>query len=71
MKKIIKIEGMSCAHCVGHVEEALKGICGVKSVNVSLTEKKAVAELAHHVDDADIRAAIDDAGYEIVEIEEA
>ena len=36
MTKKIYIEGMSCSHCVGHVEEALKEICGVKEVTVEL-----------------------------------
>ncbi|MBZ4646629.1 MAG: copper chaperone [Petroclostridium sp.] len=68
MKKIF-IEGMSCAHCVGHVEEALKEICGVKSVSVNLEQKFATVELAHEVADEKLRAAIDEAGYEVVKIE--
>lgn len=71
MKKIINIQGMTCGHCAGHVEEALKGVCGIKSVNVSLNDKNAVVELAHPVDDAEIKAAVDEAGYEVVGIQEA
>ena len=71
MKKLIRIQGMTCGHCVMHVEEALKGICGVTSVNVDLVGKNAIVELAHHVDDAKIKDAIDDVGYEVVEIKEA
>lgn len=70
MKKKILIEGMSCGHCVLHTEEALKGICGVKSVKVDLEGKNAVVELAHSVDDEKFKAAIDEAGYEVVGIEE-
>lgn len=69
MTKKILIEGMSCGHCVKHVTEALKEVCGVKSVDVDLAGKKAVVELAHEVDDEKIKAAIDDAGYEVVGIE--
>ncbi|GLC29133.1 heavy-metal-associated domain-containing protein [Clostridium omnivorum] len=69
MEKKILIEGMSCGHCVNHVTEALKEICGVKSVNVDLAGKNAIVELAHEVDDEKIKAAIDDAGYEVVGIE--
>ena len=36
MKKKILIEGMRCEHCVGHVKEALEGLDGVTSVEVSL-----------------------------------
>ncbi len=70
MKKKILIEGMSCGNCVKHTEEALKGICGVKSVKVDLEGKNAVVDLAHPVDDAKFKAAIDEAGYEVVGIEE-
>ena len=71
MKKLIKIEGMTCGHCVGHIEEALKGICGITSVNVDLAGKNAAVELAHLVDDAKIKEAVEEAGYEVAEIKEA
>lgn len=57
MTKKLLIEGMTCGHCVMHVEEALKGIFGVKSVKVDLEGKKAVVELAHLVDDEKFKAA--------------
>lgn len=69
MTKKILIEGMSCGHCANHVTEALNEICGVKSVKVDLAGKNAVVELAHEVEDEKFKAAIDEAGYEIVGIE--
>lgn len=69
MTKKILIEGMSCGHCVKHVEEALKELAGVTSVKVDLAGKNAVVELAHEVADDKFKAAIDDAGYEVVAIE--
>lgn len=39
MKKTIYVEGMSCGHCVKRVENALKSIDGVVSVEVSLEGK--------------------------------
>lgn len=39
MKKQINIEGMSCGHCTGRVEKALKGLAGVVNVSVSLQDK--------------------------------
>lgn len=44
MKKKILIEGMSCEHCVGHVKNALEGLDGVTSVEVSLENKCAIVE---------------------------
>jgi len=68
MKKQILIEGMSCGHCVNHVVEALKEI-GAKDVDVSLEKKLAIAEISEEITDEAIKAAIDDAGYEVVKIE--
>lgn len=70
MKKIISISGMSCQHCVDHVEKALKGLNGVSGVKVNL--KKNQAELkADAIDDAAISAAVADAGYQVSAITNA
>lgn len=68
MKKI-KIEGMSCDHCVRHVTVALEDIPGVTKVEVSLTDKQAIIESAKEISDEEIKAAIEESGYEVVEIE--
>lgn len=70
MKKIISIEGMSCGHCVKHVENALGEIEGIKAINVSLEAKEAVIEMDREVLDEDIKAAIEDWGYEVTGIKE-
>lgn len=67
MKKKIMIEGMSCGHCVKHVQEALEGLNGVSSVEVKLAEKYAVVETT--VEDSQLQEAIDDAGYDVISIE--
>jgi copper chaperone len=69
MSKKIYIEGMNCGHCVAHVEEALKEVCGVRSVKVDLAAKLATVELAHEVEDEKLKAAVDEAGYEVTKIE--
>ena len=68
MKKKISIEGMSCMHCVKHVTDALNEIDGVSNVNVSLDTKSATIEADDKVKDEAIKAAIEDAGYEVVNI---
>lgn len=67
MKKKIMIEGMSCKNCVKHVEEALGELNAVSSVEVNLEDKYAVVETT--VDNCELEAAIDDAGYDVVGIE--
>ena len=69
MKKKVLIEGMSCHNCVHHVTEALNEIDGVSNVNVKLEEKYALADVESNVKDEDIKAAVSEAGYEVVGIE--
>ena len=67
MKKKLLIEGMSCGHCVRHVKEALTELNGVTSVDVDLASKSAIVE--GDASDADMKAAVEDAGYDVVGIE--
>lgn len=41
----LNVEGMTCGHCVQHVTNALERAPGVKKVEVSLDDKKAVITL--------------------------
>ncbi len=63
--KTLNIEGMNCMHCVKKVENALKEMKGVKSVKVSLEDKKAEVTLKENIDDEVLKKAIKDAGYEV------
>ncbi len=69
MKKKVLIEGMSCHNCVHHVTGALSELTGVTNVNVNLEEKYALADIESNVKDEDIKAAVSEAGYEVVGIE--
>jgi copper chaperone CopZ len=37
---VVPVKGMSCGSCVGHVNEALKKLDGVKSVDTNLDEAR-------------------------------
>jgi copper chaperone CopZ len=67
MRKLLKIEGMSCGHCVMHVQSALEGIPGVKSAKVDLLERSAMVE-GDALSDQAMRAAVADAGYKVISI---
>lgn len=69
MTKKIIIEGMSCGHCSGHVTRALKELKGVIEATVDLKDKSALVQLDNNVDDGQLKAAVEDAGYEVVAIE--
>jgi len=67
MRKLLKIEGMSCGHCVMHVKSALEEVPGVKSANVDLLESSAMVD-GENFNDQALRAAVADAGYKVVSI---
>ena len=71
MKKTVHIEGMGCEKCVAHVKEALEGLDGVASAEVSLETNTAVVTLSKDVADTAIIAAVDEAGYDVSSIEAA
>ncbi|MEN1760182.1 heavy-metal-associated domain-containing protein [Anoxynatronum sibiricum] len=70
MRKLVKIKGMTCGHCSARVEKMLKGLEGVTDVVVDLEGENAIINLAAPVDDALIREAIDDAGYDVIAIQQ-
>ena len=69
MKNVtIKIKGMGCQNCVKAVTEELSALDGVSKVNVSLEEKNAIIKLNKEVSDSEIKNAIQEAGYAVIEI---
>jgi copper chaperone CopZ len=58
-----RVPGMSCAHCERAVSEELSALATVESVAVDL-ETKLVVVRGRDLEDAALRAAIADAGYE-------
>lgn len=69
MKIKIEINGMSCNHCVKHVEECLSELDGVKKVEVSLENKSAIIESDTPISEDTIKTALDDYGYEAISFE--
>lgn len=57
------VPGMSCSHCEHAVTEELSQVEGVEGVDVDL-ETKLVVVTGEGLDDAALRAAIEEAGYE-------
>jgi copper chaperone CopZ len=57
------VPGMHCAHCEAAVTEEVSAVAGVSQVEVDL-EAKVVLVRGEALDDAAIRAAIEEAGYE-------
>ncbi|MBE6576834.1 MAG: heavy metal translocating P-type ATPase [Ruminococcaceae bacterium] len=59
------VEGMMCNKCREHVENALKGVKGVKSVDISLEEKKVVVTASEKVTEQSLKDAVIKAGYKV------
>ena len=66
-KMEVIIEGMMCTHCSGRVEKVLNEIEGV-SATVNLEEKKACVTCDDKVSKEQIKTAIENAGYTVIEI---
>ncbi len=69
IKMKINIEGMMCNHCTNFVKKTLNAIEGV-SAEVSLEDKAAYVTLTQEVSKETLTAAIVDAGYEVIGIED-
>ena len=63
MQTILKIEGMSCEHCVRHVKSALLELDGVTNAEIRLEEGAAAVEHTADLSPGDMIAAVTDAGY--------
>lgn len=66
MTRTVKIEGMMCAHCEAHVKKALEALDGVTSVSASSKAGTAEITSTHELDTADIKRAVEDAGYSFI-----
>lgn len=69
MKQTVRIKGMMCEHCEATVKKALEALDGVESAEVSHEAGTAILEESKPVDEAAIKAAIEDRDYEFVSLE--
>ncbi len=59
----LKVSGMTCSACVGHVEKALYAVPGVTGVSVNLGTEQADIEFAGGIAVGDLARVVEDAGY--------
>ncbi|MFE7800446.1 heavy-metal-associated domain-containing protein [Nocardia sp. NPDC057440] len=59
------VTGMTCGHCVNSVREEIGKIDGVTSVDVDLATGAVKVDSTTQLIDADIVAAVDEAGYAV------
>jgi len=58
------VPGIHCAHCEAAIKQEVGAVEGVVSVDVDL-ERKRVSVAGERLDDARLREAIDEAGYDV------
>jgi copper chaperone len=58
------VDGMSCQHCRATITDAVQQVPGVSGVQVDL-DRGTVTVRGADADDAAVRAAIDEAGYQV------
>lgn len=69
MTKItLKIDGMMCGMCEAHVNDAVRNELGVKNVTSSHSKKETVIISENDIEDDKLRAVVETAGYQLVEI---
>ncbi len=68
MKKTMVIEGMMCGHCSGRVQKTLEALAGVTSAAASHETGTAVVTLEAPIEDAVLKAAVEEQGYTVTEI---
>jgi copper chaperone CopZ len=59
------VVGMTCGHCVNSVTEEVSQVPGVTDVNVDLATGGLTVTSVADVDDGAVRAAVEEAGYQV------
>jgi copper chaperone CopZ len=65
---VYKVSGMSCGHCEGAVSGEISEIAGVSSVTAVASSGEVTVVSAAPLDEEAVRAAVDEAGFELVGI---
>ncbi|MFI8306813.1 heavy-metal-associated domain-containing protein [Streptomyces sp. NPDC085927] len=63
---VYKVSGMSCGHCEGAVSGEISELPGVVSVKAVATTGEVTVVSAAPLDEEAVRAAVDEAGFELV-----
>jgi P-type Cu+ transporter len=70
-KVLLPIQGMTCASCVKKVEKALSSVKGVVHADVNFaTERASVEYIPGEVSIRDLKKAVEEAGYHVLEVKE-
>jgi copper chaperone len=65
-KQTYQVTGMTCGHCVSAVKQEVGRLAGVTGVDIDLASGLVTVTSGSELAEDDVRAAVDEAGYEIV-----
>lgn len=65
MNEVLKVEGMSCGHCVNSIESSVGELAGVSSVKVDLASNQVTVQYDNAETLEKIKETIEDQGYEV------
>lgn len=68
VKITMKVEGMMCAHCEAHMNDAIKAAFDVKKVTSSHSEKKTEIIAKEAISEDEILKAVKETGYVVSDI---
>ncbi|HEY7280795.1 MAG TPA: heavy metal-associated domain-containing protein [Actinomycetota bacterium] len=63
---IVQVDGMTCDHCNRAIEHSMGGIPGVVRVSADFTNGRVAIRFEGTPDEAAVREAIEDEGYDVV-----
>ena len=66
MKEVLKVEGMSCNHCVNSIVTNVGDLAGVSAVKVDLNNNEVAVEFDNAATLAQVKETIEDQGYDLV-----
>ena len=62
------VTGMTCGHCEISVREEVGQLAGVQDIQVSAATGRLIVTATESIEDADVLAAVDEAGYSAARI---
>lgn len=65
IERVYRVPDVSCQHCVKAITDELDRIAGVQSVTVDIESKLVTVQAAADVSDEQLRAGVEEAGYDI------
>lgn len=68
IETIVKVDGMMCGMCEGHINDAIRSHFQVRKVSSSHSKGQTVIRSQEALDQAQLRQAIDATGYKVLDV---